>query len=811
MTRRYWMGGNRSYEQDRFFEASLDKDHWQPADSPEQWDTCWYTGMPDPEYFRDVGTDRTINHIPGNNALTVKSRLYQSLSTLRERAGIQDQGSGVLTDRLQFFPRVYVMPDDYHDFQQAAHDDPGRRWILKPKNAARGKGIQLVKDPASVPMDASWMVQEFLESPHTMRGRKYVLRLYVAITSVTPLRVYLYRQGFAKLASAPYDEANADNPYSYLTNPDINALNLEADVPVEFVDLDRYRAWLRERGHDDEALFDRIEDMVALTCLSALEAMRERSRAIGADTRGCYEMLGIDCLVDSDLKPWVLECNLSPSLEVCAGPESGGDIEKRVKGALVADLVSLVGLNGKADVDSSDSREQQIIAETEDELARAGNFRRLLPSRDPEAYLPLYTFPRLEDWLVSRGLAGTDLAQPTVQRHCAEDRISEDCVYLYDTRCGHLNELNETASLIWLMATDGIGPDDIADALTQSARQNAATGPDAWAIRQDVWSTLADWANGHFLAQEVGNGDPVGNRPEPESPAPPLSKPFSCVLRCGDFRVTLSTDSSLVVNRIRQLLAPLEVPAPEASASRLEIVRDIPGYTLVLDGRVEKTRVALSRVAPAILDCLASHAARDGDIIVDAGVLYLPGDADNAILIANGNPELGDDPALALAAQLNGRFGRGLRIPLSPEASPSGLGLPARMPDKHGHTDLAAISLCRHTLTTGHEVLLQPSSEGMAGRTHRINTLLIPGEVPSGEGELRPVPVTQALRYLIAGCFGPHARPLDGDSFSRLSTWLETVDRYLIDVNELDAVTDRLSLKEWGDESLPFRRGLSAG
>lgn len=32
-----------------------------------------------------------------------------------------------------------------------------------------------------------------------------------------------------------------------------------------------------------------------------------------------WSVMGIDCLVDENLKSWLLECNLSPSLEVCAG------------------------------------------------------------------------------------------------------------------------------------------------------------------------------------------------------------------------------------------------------------------------------------------------------------------------------------------------------------------------------------------------------------------------------------------------------------------------------------------------------------
>lgn len=795
MTRHYWMGGNRTYEQDRFFEASLDKDRWQKGDSPDDWDACWYTGMPDPEFFRHVGPERKINHIPGNNALTVKSRLYQSLLTLRDRVSLQDNGEAGLVGRLQFFPRVYAMPGDYHAFLQQALDEPSRRWILKPKNAARGKGIQLVKDPANVPMDSSWMVQEYIENPHTMHGRKYVLRLYVAVTSVAPLRVYLYRQGFAKLASAPYDEENADNPYSYLTNPDVNALNLDADVPVEFVDLDRYRAWLREQGHDDETLFARVEDMVALTCLSAVESMRERSRVVGADTRGCYELLGIDCLVDSKLKPWVLECNLSPSLEVCAGPESGGDIEEGVKGSLVADLVSLAGLNGKPETVPGASVEQQLVLETESELSRAGNFKRLLPSDDPAAYLPFYTLPRLEDWVVAKALSGNGLTQPILQRRCAEDMISEDRVYVYDTRLGHLSVLNETASLIWLMATDGIPPDDIADALTQSATQNSVAEPDAWAIRRDVWNSLADWANNGFLVQaNAGDTSASDLTSTGNIPLPQVSEPYSSVLECGGFHVELFTDSPAVVSRIGSLLVPLESKSSPGSRSRLEVVRDTPGYTLILDGKVVQSRLALSRVVPAIMVCLTGHAADEGDIIIDAGLVTRPDDPSSAVLVANGDPGLGDGPALALANHLDANFGRALRIPAEPGTAMSALGLPAQVPSAKAGDPEVPGRFSLHSPKEGHEIALQPASLGVAGQEYRITTVLIPVP-PSDQHEngLQAVSVSEALRYLIPGCCGPEGRPLDTAGFARLAEWLETADRYLVATDNLDAAVHQLS------------------
>jgi tubulin polyglutamylase TTLL5 len=795
MTLRYWMGGNRAYTQDRFFEAALDKAHWQAADTEEGWDACWYTGMPAPKFFRQVSPARKINHIPGNNALTVKSRLHESLVTLRERVQTQQKDASELTDRLQFVPRVFSMPEDYHAFQQAALDNPAKRWILKPKNAARGKGIAMVGDPAEVPLESSWMVQEYMENPHTMHGRKYVLRLYVLVASIAPFRVYLYRQGFAKLASAPYDEENADNPYSYLTNPDINALNLDAEVPVEFVDLDRYREWLREQGHDDAILFGRIEDMVTLTCLSALESMRERSSVIEADPRGCYELLGIDCLVDDQLKPWVLECNLSPSLDVCAGPESGGDIEEGIKSSLIADLVRLTGLNDRRPGPECLAPEQQLIEETRRELAQAGGFQRLYPCRDPERYLSYFTLPRLEDWVVAQAVSDKTLVQPRVERRFAEETISDDQVYVYHTEAGSLSALNETASLIWLMALDGDGPDDIAEALIASAGKTAAAQLDTWAIRKDVWNSLADWTNNRSLIQAY-QGKPASTRAAVSDVRPehPELASFSLLLACGALQVEFYTDSRPLVGRLAALLRPMETERRPGSCSRLEVVRDTPGYTLVLDGKVIRSRIALANVASAVMACLAANAALRDDIIINAGLVAHSDNPDRAVLIANGDRRLFDAVAQNFAWREGAGFSRAVRLCNSGEARLALLGLPAQIPESMLPAFAQAKTLLKNRLPSDSRGALLPASRELVNGHYRINTVIIPSHAPFKEQKgVRPLSVSETLRHLVGECFMRQGKPLDATGFASLCAWLERCDRYMVDASSLDTAATNLS------------------
>ena len=52
----------------------------------------------------------------------------------------------------------------------------------------------------------------------------------------------------------------------------------------------------------------------------------------------CFELLGFDILVDENFKPWLLEVNLSPSLN------TDTHLDFKVKGNLMSDLFTLVGL-----------------------------------------------------------------------------------------------------------------------------------------------------------------------------------------------------------------------------------------------------------------------------------------------------------------------------------------------------------------------------------------------------------------------------------------------------------------------------------
>lgn len=52
----------------------------------------------------------------------------------------------------------------------------------------------------------------------------------------------------------------------------------------------------------------------------------------------CFSLFGYDILIDSSFKPWLLEVNFSPSLNIDA------PLDLKIKGDMLADLFTLIGV-----------------------------------------------------------------------------------------------------------------------------------------------------------------------------------------------------------------------------------------------------------------------------------------------------------------------------------------------------------------------------------------------------------------------------------------------------------------------------------
>ena len=112
-------------------------------------------------------------------------------------------------------------------------------YICKPAGSSQGKGIFLSNDIFEIRekvYSQQTVVQQYIDNPLLINKRKFDLRVYVLITSMNPLRIYMYKEGLARFATVDYSY-NFDtlkNRFIHLTNYSINKNNKNTKMSEDF-------------------------------------------------------------------------------------------------------------------------------------------------------------------------------------------------------------------------------------------------------------------------------------------------------------------------------------------------------------------------------------------------------------------------------------------------------------------------------------------------------------------------------------------------------------------------------------------------
>ncbi len=96
--------------------------------------------------------------------------------------------------------------------------------------------------------------------------------------------------------------------------------------------------FLKVNNINVEQIFKEIEDIGIKTIISCENLMYQEFVNHVPYRNNCFQLLGFDILIDSNLKPWLLEVNLSPSLN------TDSPLDLKIKGNLIADLFTLIGI-----------------------------------------------------------------------------------------------------------------------------------------------------------------------------------------------------------------------------------------------------------------------------------------------------------------------------------------------------------------------------------------------------------------------------------------------------------------------------------
>ncbi|OMJ89940.1 hypothetical protein SteCoe_7833 [Stentor coeruleus] len=276
---------------------------------------------------------RMHNKIEHNFHLANKKALFYNMKSYYEILG--DDVFNVLP--LTFHVKsnddpVFLDFERSYKFYEESVDDQGKKpaniWIVKPgENSNRGNGIivcanieqvknELQGNPHLKTGKHTFIIQKYIEKPFLVNKRKFDIRCFGLVTCLNGcLQGYFYSEGYLRTACKQFT-LQTTNKFIHLTNDAVQKYSddygkFENGNKMSYNDFQRYLDNHYERSVNFiEEILPQIKNIVKRTFEAVL-------LKIDPNVRGhSFEIFGYDFLLDSDLKPWLLEVNTNPCLEL---------------------------------------------------------------------------------------------------------------------------------------------------------------------------------------------------------------------------------------------------------------------------------------------------------------------------------------------------------------------------------------------------------------------------------------------------------------------------------------------------------------
>lgn len=117
---------------------------------------------------------------------------------------------------------AFSLPAQKQQLLDHAKKHPQMKWVQK-SNAHRG--IEVVQLDQLDLDKKDTFVQHFVDNPLLIDGRKFDLGIYVLLTSLSPLRVYIYEGDvLLRFCAQPYQPFNASNVDQYVIGDEYTPL-----------------------------------------------------------------------------------------------------------------------------------------------------------------------------------------------------------------------------------------------------------------------------------------------------------------------------------------------------------------------------------------------------------------------------------------------------------------------------------------------------------------------------------------------------------------------------------------------------------
>ena len=178
-------------------------------DNNIDWTVMWYWGSIKTQIYQALTKFQKVNHFPKSSELTRKDRIWENMNRMNELYG---------DEHYDFVPKTFNLPREFDVLNDEMEKNPSQWWIVKPAASSQGKGIYFTNKSKHLPIflliifsifllinlklklifvlvdevsdKQNIVVSHYVNNPMLINGYKYDLRIYIAVMSINPLRLY---------------------------------------------------------------------------------------------------------------------------------------------------------------------------------------------------------------------------------------------------------------------------------------------------------------------------------------------------------------------------------------------------------------------------------------------------------------------------------------------------------------------------------------------------------------------------------------------------------------------------------------------
>ena len=159
------------------------------------------------------------------------------------------------------------------------------------------------------------MIQKYLEKPLLYQGRKFDIRMWIMFMTNRDNEVYIFKEGHLKATSLKYNP-DSNDLFVHLTNYSVQKHNIhfskiEIGNEIPFYEFQRELDRKKTGINFLKDIYPKIVRIVRLTGGAAIQGKMNFM-----NVKNCFEIFGYDFILDENYKPYLLEINTNPGLEI---------------------------------------------------------------------------------------------------------------------------------------------------------------------------------------------------------------------------------------------------------------------------------------------------------------------------------------------------------------------------------------------------------------------------------------------------------------------------------------------------------------